>query len=185
MTNNGQVLEVPSIALDQFQQQFAPPPQLNACGTCFRPTQDGMTLWHGHDRLCMACALPMQEAGITQFRSPAEARVYEAAGQARTGLDSTWLSPQYRVQAGGIEWTCDFAAYVTHIRCAFEIDGRVGHTSHAAIDRDRRKDIAFRRAGWALYRWTGSEAFYNPEGVVEEMLEIAWEEYGRQVGKAA
>lgn len=160
-----------------------PPPPLpviddTLCAQCRRSALGSIIRWSNRQRYCYACAAALEDAGRPMFKSACEDRVYEAGCKM---LPSPWLTPEYPIVAEGVTWSWDFALYQPVLKLVCDIDGRHGHSSYEAIHRDRKKDMAARRAGFAPYRFSGSEAWHNPEAVVTEMLQIVDEEVGRQL----
>jgi very-short-patch-repair endonuclease len=85
-------------------------------------------------------------------------------------MDDGWeLIPQFKWRRYRIDW----ALQVPDKRLIFiECDGNEFHTRPEDVARDRRRDIMIRRAGIALFRFTGSEIYQNAKRCA---LKVWWE----------
>jgi len=70
--------------------------------------------------------------------------------------------PQYGIKRYSVDLA--FPAF----RIAVECDGRGFHDK----TKDKRRDAHLQRLGWATHRFTGTEIWYDPDGVVEEIEAI-------------
>jgi very-short-patch-repair endonuclease len=63
------------------------------------------------------------------------------------------LVTQHPVVAGGNNYRLDFA--LPEIKVAFEVDGFTFHGDKEAFNRDRRRDLNLKLAGWQVHRFDG------------------------------
>jgi very-short-patch-repair endonuclease len=85
-------------------------------------------------------------------------------------MDDGWeLMPQFKWRRYRIDW----ALQVPNKKLIFiECDGNEFHTRPEDVARDRRRDVMIRRAGIALFRFTGSEIYQNAKRCA---LKVWWE----------
>jgi very-short-patch-repair endonuclease len=92
-------------------------------------------------------------------------------------MDDGWeLMPQFKWRRYRIDWALrvpDMAGKFPDMRLIFvECDGNEFHTKPEDVARDRRRDIMIRRAGIALFRFTGSEIYQNAKRCA---MKVWWE----------
>ncbi len=63
------------------------------------------------------------------------------------------LVAQHKVSAGGNNYRLDFA--IPERKVAFEMDGFTYHSDKEAFNRDRRRDLDLKVAGWQIHRFDG------------------------------
>ena len=73
--------------------------------------------------------------------------------------------PELNVRLG--PWEADFVWRDAHL--VVELDGRDGHSSPWASDRDARKSLELERAGWRVVRVTGRQLARRPEWVLAQL----------------
>ena len=115
---------------------------------------------HGTARL--RAALERHEPRIAMTRSELERRflaLLEAAGIAL---------PEINAIVEG--WTVD--ALWRSERVIVELDGRDNHSSPGQLERDRRKDLQLRAAGYLVVRYTWAQIITQPEAVIADLLAI-------------
>lgn len=70
------------------------------------------------------------------------------------------------------------------LRLALEIDGYEFHSSRAAFEADRARDVALALAGWAVHRFTAARVFGHPDAFLEEVQALLAARDGRSRGAA-
>lgn len=92
----------------------------------------------------------------------------------RSGLEVTFLSlcetagvplPEVNVRIG--RWTVD--ALWRRERVVVELDGHDNHRSRAQIERDHRKDLELRAAGYVVLRYTWAQVTFSPQLVLADL----------------
>jgi hypothetical protein len=116
-------------------------------------------------------ALERHEPRLAMTRSELE-RLFLALCEA-AGI----VLPEVNVVVEG--WTVD--ALWRHERVVVELDGRDNHSSAGQIDRDRRKDLQLRAAGYVVLRYTWAQVVYEPAAVIADLL-AALSSAGRWAG---
>ncbi len=74
--------------------------------------------------------------------------------------------PEINVRLAG--WTAD--AVWLRERVVVELDGYDNHRSRAQIERDRRKELALRTAGYLVLRYTWPQVTEEPQLVIADLL---------------
>lgn len=73
--------------------------------------------------------------------------------------------PEVNVVVEG--WTVD--ALWRHERVVVELDGRDNHSSPGQIERDRRKDLQLRAAGYVVLRYTWAQVMFEAPAVIADL----------------
>jgi very-short-patch-repair endonuclease len=101
-------------------------------------------------------ALLDQRTGSTLSRSEAEEQMAKLIRAARL--------PPPEMNYPLLGFTADFA-WVEH-RVVLEVDGYPWHSTKTAFERDRRKDAAFKSAGWDAVRVSRNQVFHDSYAVI-------------------
>jgi hypothetical protein len=120
-------------------------------------------------------------AAITGRGKPGSAALCEALRRhqpelayTRSGLEKGFLAlcegaglplPEVNVRLHG--WTVD--ALWRRERVVVELDGYDNHRTRSQIERDRRKDLALRAAGFIVLRYTWGQVFEGPALVIDDL----------------
>ncbi len=84
------------------------------------------------------------------------------------------LSAPYRtnfpVRCGGLLALLDVA--IPQLRLGFEIDGYAYHSSRAAFEHDRERDICLALAGWHVHHFSAAAVFDRPEWVARSVEKL-------------
>jgi very-short-patch-repair endonuclease len=115
---------------------------------------------HGAARL--RAALERHEPRIAMTRSELERHFLSLCETARIPL------PEVNAQVEG--WTVDMLWRSE--RVIVELDGRDNHSSPGQLERDRRKDLELRRAGYVVVRYTWAQITTQAEAVIADLLAI-------------
>jgi very-short-patch-repair endonuclease len=78
---------------------------------------------------------------------------------------------QHQVIAGGSHYRLDFA--LPDIKVAFEMDGFTYHGDKEAFNRDRRRDLDLKLAGWNIHRFDGDLIRNDTPKVIHIAAELA------------
>ena len=115
---------------------------------------------HGTARL--QAALERHEPRIAMTRSELECRFLKECEAAGIAL------PEVNVVVEG--WTVD--AVWRAERVVVELDGRDNHSSPGQIERDRRKELQLRAAGYVVVRYTWAQVALEPRVVMADLRAI-------------
>ena len=115
---------------------------------------------HGTARL--QAALERHEPRIAMTRSELERRFLKECEAAGIAL------PEVNVVVEG--WTVD--ALWRAERVVVELDGRDNHSSPGQIERDRRKELQLRAAGYVVVRYTWAQVALEPQVVMADLRAI-------------
>jgi len=123
----------------------------------------------------IAAALGSGRRGSRRLRK-ALARHLPALARARSVLEIDFILfcerhrlplPEANVVIEGV--TVD--ALWRHARLVVELDGRDGHATPAQLERDRRRDLLLRRAGYTVLRYTWSQIHFDGATVASDLRE--------------
>jgi hypothetical protein len=115
---------------------------------------------HGTARLL--AALERHEPRIAMTRSELERRFLEACEAASIVL------PEVNAVVEG--WTVDMLWRSE--RVIVELDGRDNHSSPGQMERDRRKDLQLRAAGYVVVRYTWAQLIFETSAVLADLRAI-------------
>jgi len=115
---------------------------------------------HGTARL--QAALERHEPRIAMTRSELERRFLEECEIARIPM------PEVNAQVQG--WTVDMLWRSE--RVIVELDGRDNHSSPSQMERDRRKDLQLRAAGYVVVRYTWAQITFEAHAVIADLRAI-------------
>jgi len=115
---------------------------------------------HGTARL--QAALRRHEPRIALTRSELERRFLEACEAARIE------PPEVNAVVEG--WTVDMLW--PRERVVVELDGRDNHSSPGQMERDRRKDLQLRAAGYVVVRYTWAQIIFETQAVLADLRAI-------------
>lgn len=94
----------------------------------------------------------LREARRALLESPLEEAFYDAWLESLPPqLDG--LVPQYEVEVSGSNYRLDFA--IPERKIAYEMDGKTYHGTLDAMERDHRRDLKLKLAGWQVHRFGG------------------------------
>lgn len=105
-------------------------------------------------------ALDRHEPRLAMTRSELERRFLELCEAAGIPL------PEVNVVVTG--WTVD--GLWRDARVIVELDGRDNHSSPGQIERDRRKDLQLRAAGYVVLRYTWAQIIFEGPAVIADLL---------------
>jgi hypothetical protein len=105
-------------------------------------------------------ALKRHEPQLAHARSRLERAFFSLCETAGLPL------PELNVRIG--RWTAD--AVWRDQRVVVELDGHDNHHTRAQIDRDRRKEMALRAAGFVVLRYTWAQVTEEPELVIADLV---------------
>lgn len=111
-----------------------------------------------------------------RFRSPAEARFYDAWVAA---YPSVPLTPQVRILGMPRRTVVDFVVGVAPLRIVVEVDGAAWHGDPESRAADRARDAALAELGWTVVRLPAREVFRNVAGCVLKVEETVRMAQGR------
>lgn len=89
-----------------------------------------------------------------------------------------WPDPQFEIGGFCADFAWDGFGLVV------EIDGHDAHKSKAQREHDYRRDRMLSRAGWHVMRFTGTEAYHEPERCAREAGEWLRVERNQQLAAA-
>jgi very-short-patch-repair endonuclease len=115
---------------------------------------------HGTARL--QAALQRHEPRIAMTRSELERRFLAECEIARIPM------PEVNTQVQG--WTVDMLWRSE--RVIVELDGRDNHSSPGQMERDRRKDLQLRAAGYVVVRYTWAQITFEAHAVIADLRAI-------------
>lgn len=110
----------------------------------------------------LGAALERHEPRIAQTRSELERRFLRECEAAGIAL------PEVNVVVEG--WTVD--AVWRAERVVVELDGRDNHSSPGQMERDRRKDLQLRAAGYVVVRYTWAQIIFEASAVLADLRAV-------------
>jgi very-short-patch-repair endonuclease len=115
-----------------------------------------------HGTVRLQAALERHEPRIAMTRSELERRFLKECEVARIPL------PEVNARVEG--WTVDMLWRSE--RVIVELDGRDNHSSPGQLERDRRKDLQLRGAGYVVVRYTWAQVASEPQVVMADLRRI-------------
>lgn len=111
-----------------------------------------------------------------RFRSPAEARFFEAWVAARPSVP---ITPQVRILGMPRRTVVDFVVGAAPLRVAVEVDGAAWHADPESRAADRARDAALAGLGWTVVRLKARDVFGDVERCVLKVDETVRAAQGR------
>lgn len=111
-----------------------------------------------------------------RFRSPAEARFYDAWVAMHPSIP---LTPQVRILGMPRRTVVDFAVGAAPLRIVVEVDGAAWHGDPESRAADRARDAALAELGWTVVRLAARDVFRDVRGCVVKVEETVTAAQGR------
>lgn len=119
---------------------------------------------------------PIEGLFLESFCAQAEEWGYHVGKSARLANSTILVAPQKWIDQRRVDFLITFAFHGVAIELAVECDGHAFHErTKAQAAHDRRRDRELQRAGFEVFRFTGSELHRDPARCGFEVLDAIME----------